>query len=73
MSVVSPARLAFERGQKLWAARKPRPPRPADDDDMSPAFWEWCGYMTARAVDWNNRRRIAEQVGGDPDRVRPVG
>ena len=73
MSVVSPSRLAFERGQKMWADRKPRPPRPTDDDDMSQAFWLWCGYMTARGVDWNRRMRLAKQLGGKPETVEPVG
>lgn len=74
MAVVSDLTLAYQRGRRLWRMGKPRPPRPDDEDDCTSAeFWCWCGYMTARGVDYLKRCELAEKMGGDSEKVRPTG
>jgi hypothetical protein len=60
----------FESGRAAYRIGRPMPPRPDDDDDKSPVFFHWAGYMLERAKKLKECFMI-EQALTDPDDFDP--
>ena len=61
----------MKRGEKDYEREKPMPPRPADDDDYSPEFAYWIGYMLARGKVLMKRWQVERDLRPDPNEPRP--